>query len=773
MAKAYVSGLGCMEKQSLSVEVTKQGNYEITPEEGKVFVGVSLSVDGGNIVNTTGDSDLDAMSQKATTDAIDLLATSQKKCVFGGDFSGNNYGEFKCSIPAGTYNLHIDSVETSDTDATTSMILFVSNGATIKSRSLARNTPIDGEIVFSSSVDVIRIYASKDWSSGQGDTFSVNGLKIIEDTVLNERLSAIERKVETPTELIKNGLLRCVNADTVAWVNKTVYFGQYTDDPLVISTPQVFMLAGSTINFNHSDGRYLFRVTKFNLDKTYNSNTGTLSALDYYSVEENCYIAITMRDSTAPTFDLTIGDSTRVSFNGYTEVDFAALNRIDKMLEHKTMQPVDADTVRWSKTTVWLGSYNKDDFCISCDPFLMVAGSTITFSDKYKIRVTEFNLDKTYKSNTGSYVNMDSYTVGEDCYIAIGLNNTETPPDVSEGNSTNVVFNGYLTVGDLINRDADNVILDIRKNTFNNVYSDIEDVFTPALSAFALNAYSGGVVEPFMFFTDPHTFGADETHLDAFISIMSNIQRLYNNSVANFLVCGGDWFSYSRTSEELSVKLGYIKGVLQNMFKNAYTVVGNHEMYVDNTWAEHQPIANALYGGKKGYYSFDGANTKCYALDTGMDALSTMTAYRWEQIEWLAEQFKTEDAEHSLLFMHIYAHDAQDGFAANGVTTEHAHPFARNIVDLVSAYNSKSTITLNGKVYDFSDCVGKMHCIFSGHTHYDFNLVDNNVPVVGTYTAQTMVDGIPTFDMCVADYGTNKLYLTRIGYGSNRVIDLA
>ena len=279
------------------------------------------------------------------------------------------------------------------------------------------------------------------------------------------------------------------------------------------------------------------------------------------------------------------------------------------------------------------------------------------------------------------------------------------------------------------------------------------------------------IVEPFVFFTDPHAFRPDVDGVEKYISILSNMQRLYNNSTANFLMCGGDWFDYSWSPNELCMRLGYIKGTLQNMFKNAYTAVGNHELASTEGRLATQKVANSLYGGRKCYYSFDGANTKCYVLDTGYDHDLEMSGYRWEQIDWLANQFKTEDAEHSLMFMHIYAYH-EDALAGNTVTTAHAHPFARNIVDLVSAYNNKSTITMNGKVYDFSNCSGKMHCILCGHTHYDFNLVDNNVTIVGTRTAQTMVNGVPSFDMCVADYGTNKLYLTRIGYGEDRTITI-
>ena len=747
--------------------------YKCTAVSGSTYTWVDLAL---KVAQTTGDSETDVMSQKATTDAIDLLATSQKICVFGGDFSGNNYGEFKCSIPAGTYNLHIDSVETSDTDATTSVILFVSNGATIKSRSLARNTPIDGEIVFSSSVDVIRIYASTDWSSGQGDTFSVNGLKIIEDTVLNKRTTDLEDAIGAVTTRINNKLLRPVNADTIPWTKRTVYNGEYQNDYFAISTNQFFMGAGSTINFDSLDGKYHFRVTEFNLDKSYKKNTGAMSAIGSYQIDEDCYIAITMKEAnnTSNPSDLSMGNSARVMFDGYVEVDYDNLDKISKMLEYNTMKPVDADTVNWSQTSIFNGAYNADPYCISCDQFLALAGSTITFSGKYTVRITVFDLNKQYVSNTGAYVAMDSYKVESDCYIGIGLRDANGAPPISEGNSTNVAFEGFIATDDeVINK----VTSDIRKNTFNNVYSDIEDVFATALSTFAGHTDSTGVVEPFVFFTDPHPFIANNYSLGTYMSIMSNIQRLYNNSSANFLVCGGDWFSYARAREELCVKLGYIKGSLQNMFKNAYTAVGNHDLALDGTtsgewFLNTQSLANALYGGRKCYYSFEGANTKCYVLDTGYDHDLVMSDYRWEQIDWLAERFKTEDAEHSLMFMHIYAYH-EDALAGNPVTTEHIHPFARNIVDLVSAYNSKSTVTLNGKEYDFSTCSGKMHCLICGHTHHDFNLVDNNVPIVGTLTAQTMVNGVPSFDMCVADYGSNKLYLTRIGYGSNRVIDLA
>lgn len=744
--------------QNAAVSATEKADEQIAQRVAEL----------GTVVQTTGDSPTAVMSQKATTDVIDELATTQKKLMFGGDISATTYKEVACDIPVGTYHLHIDAIESSDTDSVYSMVLLKCQGATANQLRLDRNTSIDMDVVVTKHVDAIAVYASTDYAASVGDTVSVKGIKITADTVIGNRLSGTET-------IIKNGLLHCVNADTVAWVNKTVYYGQYNDSAVTISTPQVFMPAGTTINFDNLNGRYLFRVTAFDLNKSYLRNTGSFTALDSYLVEENCYIAISMEDSTASKSDLTMGNSTRVKFIGYVETDFATINKIGKMLKYKTMQPVNAEDVRWSQTTVYYGEYNPSPDCISCDPFLALAGSTIEFSDKYKIRVTEFDLDKKHVKNTGTYALMDAYNVGSDCYIAIGLEDkTGTAIPITEGNSTNVMFEGYMEIGGQSN---ENIISDIRENTFNNVYSDIEDVFATPLSTFASHADSVGVVEPFVFFTDPHVFVANDYSLNKYMSIMSNIQRLYNNSSANFIVCGGDWFSYSSDRVELCEKLGYIKGTLQNMFKNAYTAAGNHDIAIDGStsgewFLNTQSLANALYGGRKCYYSFDGANTKCYVLDTGYDHESEMTDYRWEQIDWLAERFKTDDAEHSLMFLHIGVHN-DDLAAGDPITDEHIHSFAKNIADLVSAYNSKTSVTLNGKRYDFSSCSGKMHCMISGHTHFDFNYVYKNVPIVGTIDAQRMVGGVPSFDMCVADYGSNKLYLTRVGSGSNRVVDMA
>lgn len=45
MAKAYVNGVGWIEKQTKTLDITKDGSYNITPDQGKMLSGVTVNVD--------------------------------------------------------------------------------------------------------------------------------------------------------------------------------------------------------------------------------------------------------------------------------------------------------------------------------------------------------------------------------------------------------------------------------------------------------------------------------------------------------------------------------------------------------------------------------------------------------------------------------------------------------------------------------------------------------------------------------------------------------
>ena len=88
------------------------------------------------------------------------------------------------------------------------------------------------------------------------------------------------------------------------------------------------------------------------------------------------------------------------------------------------------------------------------------------------------------------------------------------------------------------------------------------------------------------------------------------------------------------------------------------------------------------------------------------------------------------------------------------------------------AYNSRTSITLNHKTYDFSNATGKVEFAIGGHTHLDEEFTHHGIKCVLTAKACACDVEEVTFDLCMADYTARKLECIRYGSGSNRTIDL-
>lgn len=290
-------------------------------------------------------------------------------------------------------------------------------------------------------------------------------------------------------------------------------------------------------------------------------------------------------------------------------------------------------------------------------------------------------------------------------------------------------------------------------------------------------------VESFLFFTDPHLLGGggsfDE---DTFREHMNSLRSYYEATPTSFIACGGDWLNSRDSYDQACFKLGYLDGFMRNNFKNYYPVMANHDTNyqgVDETGASGRDETG--YGGKgelalstqrnllfreygSAYYSFDGANTKFYVLDTGLDWQANMTDYRWEQLAWLATKLTTDDSEHSAVLLHI----VYDGGASSGTVWN--TQFTENLTSLLSAYNKKTNVTLNGVSYSFGNCKGCAEFVLGGHTHLDWNSVLNDIPLVAT--AQLICNNVLTFDLCMIDYDNRILRMVRVGSGENRDISL-
>lgn len=275
-------------------------------------------------------------------------------------------------------------------------------------------------------------------------------------------------------------------------------------------------------------------------------------------------------------------------------------------------------------------------------------------------------------------------------------------------------------------------------------------------------------VEGFLFFTDPHLCQWDgwETECNNYIKFL---QKVYNSTPTDFIVCGGDWLGNNDTMDEACFKLGYIDGFMHSMFDNYFHVVGNHDTNYQGLLEEgaekwtgtltNETVRNLWFRNEgKAYYSFTGKHSDFYVLDTQLDSVDEMTPYKWEQVQWFAKMLKEDDRLHNAVFMHI-VFTADDSIGT----------MAQNIGAVIEAYNSKGTITIEGVAYSFADCVGHVDFVLCGHNHKDYASTLGGVPCLSTTHMRD--GGTPSFDLCLCDYNTNTLTLVRVGTGENRTVN--
>jgi hypothetical protein len=295
----------------------------------------------------------------------------------------------------------------------------------------------------------------------------------------------------------------------------------------------------------------------------------------------------------------------------------------------------------------------------------------------------------------------------------------------------------------------------------------------------ALFTSTTGRAEAMLFFTDPHMATkkpADGDVSENFNSTLDRIKAVYDNTPISTCVCGGDWLHNGNSRENACWVLGKIDGAMKSRFNKYINILGNHdtnyqgENYLTLGNAQcilsNETLSNLWYRNYgKNYFAVDGDCTKFYVFDTGIDSdAHQMNAYRWEQVDWFANELLKDNPERCASILHI------------GTKNYVATPFVTAITQVANAFNSKTTLTLNNKTYDFANSQGHFYFILSGHAHVDMDFVENSIPVILTtnlFNDEVANTKVPTYDLVLADYGANKVKFVRLGTGSNREIDMA
>lgn len=272
---------------------------------------------------------------------------------------------------------------------------------------------------------------------------------------------------------------------------------------------------------------------------------------------------------------------------------------------------------------------------------------------------------------------------------------------------------------------------------------------------------STGIVDSFLFFTDPHIVTGTMTSdtWKRFEMITESIKAFYLHSPISSVLCGGDWLGNSDTKAQAIEKLSAVRSYMFNKLSPYYGVVGNHDNnYQGVETLSNSTVANLFFPGNNGktYYEFNTGNTHFFALDSGLDTgAGSLRSLEVEQLKWMGQKLIANEYDNLAILVHIIWYDAGTTLSA----------FATQISSLVQAFNGRNTYTIDGETFDFADVSGKFRFIVAGHTHADQTTTFGDVPVIVT---RNTYEGKFSLDLCAANYGTGKFNTIRVGYGSNR-----
>ena len=386
---------------------------------------------------------------------------------------------------------------------------------------------------------------------------------------------------------------------------------------------------------------------------------------------------------------------------------------------------------------------------------------------------------------TGRFWLVNGYFDGNNAAHQISPNITATdtwvkvvyPPSAVDSRTylhveSGAVFNNteitLFAVPSVISIDiSDAIDRDVLHNTFIADYNTADyqtavDNYNAALVA------TGGDTEQFLFFTDPHLavqtggVGGMKPITEQCINLM---QAVYNAAPLSYCICGGDWLGNSDTPAMAASKLSYIDGFCKKKFRNFIPVIGNHDTNYQGTARFSVSMIKNLTQKTRDqqslYYRYDTPTACLYVFDTGTEN-EAVGDYQNSQLEWFANSLDTENSAHIILTMHIVYYSPNN--------LQAVQPLSGKILEIAAAYNARGTVTVNGTAHDYSTATGTVSFCIAGHTHFDHESVVRTIPVV--LTTNATAGNTCTFDMCLVDWTAKKLYLKRVGSGSDRDVNI-
>lgn len=334
-----------------------------------------------------------------------------------------------------------------------------------------------------------------------------------------------------------------------------------------------------------------------------------------------------------------------------------------------------------------------------------------------------------------------------------------------------------------VNTICNNVDPDILLPEYYNTNSYIDGRITAIIEKIKASSING---DCFFWFTDPHFFwwttpsvynGLNSIKLINYIKKRVNIKKVF---------CGGDLVGGTGMTPDVCTRnLMKVREHLNSIWPDLYMILGNHEYNNPNDAPEtamNQLYSNQLYKmlikdkedsfgsfNEYGDYWFDNAVQKIRYFCIGANVRALLED---GQVTWFAnEMLNLPNGYTVVVLSHI-------GLSKNSTIPTAENTF-RNIVDVMDAVKLKTSVTVKGQIYNYSQVDVTVACGITGHNHQDINTTTpNGIPIISTTCDRGPTNSSDENFNAAREYGTineqaidvvqidtenKKIYMTRIG----------
>lgn len=268
----------------------------------------------------------------------------------------------------------------------------------------------------------------------------------------------------------------------------------------------------------------------------------------------------------------------------------------------------------------------------------------------------------------------------------------------------------------------------------------------------------------FMFFTDAHCWYSSVT--DYFIKMYSMLQHGKNYTGINDVYNGGDIVLSPSTKQIAIQQIALTHGECIHLFgsDNYFPIIGNHEVddnYGNLTNEEIIAVMFNKFGNT--FYTVERGDYTSVILDSGGLNVGGYANYDekiYSQFNWIYNIIKNSNSQYFGVFVHITTYS---GRIIDSMS---------DLLRMFDACNSHTSVTINNTLYDYSNTNKTVEFVMSGHIHNDsVNYSNGGIPVITTINCSTQGTDA-NFDLAFADFDNKKLYLTRVGNGDDRTINI-